>query len=218
MRSHSAAREVSDKTVTICPMNIEIDMSSSATMSPVARVSAWLRAAAGPAFSCRAVRMRSPKLASTAEVVAEGMAAALDGFDAVNRTNPPRDRRHVITHAFFKALLFLCSGAVLHSMHHEGNIWKMGGLARRLGITFLTFMAGTFALIGVPPFSGFFSKDEILWKAWSSPHGSVVIWGLGVLTAGLTAFYMFRLMGKTFYGESHVDPHVSTRSMNRRGR
>lgn len=108
---------------------------------------------------------------------------------------------HVITHAFFKALLFLGAGSVIHGMHEEQNILKMGGLRGKMKWTYLTFAAGWLAICGIPPFSGFFSKDEILWKAFSSSHGSVFLWGLGALTAVMTAFYMTRLFSLTFFGK-----------------
>lgn len=107
---------------------------------------------------------------------------------------------HLMTHAFFKALLFLGSGSVIHGMHHEQDMMRMGGLKKYMPWTCRTMWVGTLAIAGVPLLSGFFSKDEILWRAWSSPNGSGVIWGLGVVTAGLTAFYMFRLMFLTFHG------------------
>jgi NADH-quinone oxidoreductase subunit L len=107
---------------------------------------------------------------------------------------------HVITHAFFKALLFLGAGSVIHGMHEEQDILKMGGLKNKMPKTFLTFAIGWLAICGIPPFSGFFSKDEILWMAFSSPHGSVVLWGLGAMTAVMTAFYMTRLFYLTFLG------------------
>ncbi|MEO5970642.1 MAG: NADH-quinone oxidoreductase subunit L [Bdellovibrionia bacterium] len=109
---------------------------------------------------------------------------------------------HVITHAFFKALLFLGAGSVIHGMHEEQNILKMGGLKSKMPRTFLTFAIGWLAICGIPPFSGFFSKDEILWQAYSSPHGSVFLWALGAMTAVMTAFYMTRLFYLTFLGES----------------
>ena len=117
---------------------------------------------------------------------------------------------HVMTHAFFKALLFLGSGSVIHAMHHEQDMMKMGALRKKLPITYLTMMAGTLAIAGIPFFSGFFSKDEILWKAFSSPLGGGVFWALGFLTAGLTSFYMFRMMYLTFHGNSRVDSHLQS--------
>jgi NADH-quinone oxidoreductase subunit L len=123
---------------------------------------------------------------------------------------------HVLTHAFFKALLFLGAGSVIHAMHHEQDMRQMGGLRKKLPVTFLTMMIGAIAIAGLPPFSGFFSKDEILAHAFQY---SPVLWGIGVLTAFLTAFYMFRMMFLTFSGkyrgthheESHV--HESPKAM-----
>ncbi|MDG1177355.1 MAG: NADH-quinone oxidoreductase subunit L [SAR324 cluster bacterium] len=115
---------------------------------------------------------------------------------------------HVMTHAFFKALLFLGSGSVILAVHHEQDMRKMGALKNKLPITYMTMLLGTFAISGIPFFSGFFSKDEILWKAYSSPLGGPWLWGVGFLTAGLTAFYMFRMIYLTFHGESRVDSHT----------
>jgi NADH-quinone oxidoreductase subunit L len=125
---------------------------------------------------------------------------------------------HVITHAFFKALMFLGAGSVIHGMHEEQDILKMGGLRKYMKWTYLTFMAGWLAISGIPPFAGFFSKDEILWQSFSSPHGSVIFWALGLLTAVMTAFYMTRLFWLTFMGEPrfdshHVHPHESPMTM-----
>jgi NADH-quinone oxidoreductase subunit L len=114
---------------------------------------------------------------------------------------------HLMTHAFFKALLFLGSGAVIHAMHDEQDIQKMGGLKKYLPITYWTFVIGAIAISGIPPFAGFFSKDEILWKAFSSEHGSWILWLVGLFGALLTAFYMFRLVTLTFEGE----PRFSTK-------
>ncbi len=105
---------------------------------------------------------------------------------------------HLTTHAGFKALLFLAAGAVIHALHHEQDIWKMGGLAHRLPLTYGAFLAGTLALCGVPPFSGFFSKDAILALAWD--QGRPALFALGVGVAALTAFYMFRLLLVVFTG------------------
>jgi NADH-quinone oxidoreductase subunit L len=115
---------------------------------------------------------------------------------------------HLMTHAFFKALLFLGSGSVIHAMHHEQDMRKMGALKNKIPITFWTMAIGTVAIAGVPGLAGFFSKDEILWKAFSSSQGHIVLWILGAVVAGMTAFYMFRLLFMTFFGESHVDHHV----------
>jgi NADH-quinone oxidoreductase subunit L len=106
---------------------------------------------------------------------------------------------HLYTHAFFKALLFLGSGAVIHALAGEQDLRNMGGLRKALPITFWTFAIGTLAIAGIPPFAGFFSKDEILWKTYSSGH--FVLWLLAVVTAFLTATYMFRLLYLAFYGE-----------------
>ncbi|MFN6246213.1 MAG: NADH-quinone oxidoreductase subunit L [Chitinophagaceae bacterium] len=105
---------------------------------------------------------------------------------------------HVITHAFFKALLFLGAGSVIHAMHHEQDIRKMGGLKSKLPITHITFLIACIAIAGVPPFSGFFSKDEILAAAFAK---SPIYWALGVIGAAMTAFYMFRLYATTFLGQ-----------------
>jgi NADH-quinone oxidoreductase subunit L len=115
---------------------------------------------------------------------------------------------HLMTHAFFKALMFLGSGSVIHGMHEEQDIRKMGGLKKYMPITHFTFVLGWLAIIGMPPFAGFFSKDEILWQAYSSPRGHILLWVAGAVGAGLTAFYMTRLMALTFWGTSRVDKHV----------
>ncbi|NML19281.1 NADH-quinone oxidoreductase subunit L [Pseudoflavitalea sp. G-6-1-2] len=105
---------------------------------------------------------------------------------------------HVMTHAFFKALLFLGAGSVIHAMHHEQDIRNMGGLKKKLPITHLTFLIGCIAIAGIPPFSGFFSKDEILAAAYAN---NPIYWYLGVAGALMTAFYMFRLYATTFLGQ-----------------
>lgn len=105
---------------------------------------------------------------------------------------------HVITHAFFKALLFLGAGSVIHAMNHEQDIRKMGGLKSKLPITHITFLIGCIAIAGVPPFSGFFSKDEILAAAFEK---NKIYWVLGLVGAAMTAFYMFRLYATTFLGK-----------------
>jgi NADH-quinone oxidoreductase subunit L len=128
---------------------------------------------------------------------------------------------HLMTHAFFKACMFLGSGSVIHSMHHalhKGHLnddaqdmRNMGGLRKVMPITFLTFFVSTLAIAGIFPFSGFFSKDEILWKAFSNPyHGglNIVLWGTGAVAACFTAFYMFRLVFMTFFGECRINPKV----------
>jgi NADH-quinone oxidoreductase subunit L len=104
---------------------------------------------------------------------------------------------HLMTHAFFKALLFLGSGSVIHAMAGEQDMRRMGGLKKYLPVTFATMMIGTLAIAGIPPLSGFFSKDEILFRSFLS---NKLIWGLAVMTALMTAFYMFRLMSMTFFG------------------
>ena len=119
---------------------------------------------------------------------------------------------HVMTHAFFKALLFLGAGSVIHGMHEEQNIQKYGGLKKYLPRTYLTFFIATMAIAGVPGLSGFFSKDEILWNAYA--NGGFVFWLVGMITAMMTAFYMFRLLSLTFYGKErfdhhHIHPHES---------
>jgi len=111
---------------------------------------------------------------------------------------------HVMTHAFFKGLLFLCAGSVIHAMGGEQDMTKMGALRKHLPITFWTMLIATLAISAVPGFSGYFSKDLILEGAYESGH--VWLWGLGVLTAGITGFYMFRLIFMTFFGESRVEP------------
>ena len=114
---------------------------------------------------------------------------------------------HVITHAFFKALLFLGSGSVIQGMHHEQDMRRMGGLKKYMPITFATMLTGWLAISGIPIFAGFFSKDEILWKVWSAglfslpnPVWNKVLWFIGALTALLTAIYMTRMMVMTFWG------------------
>jgi len=123
---------------------------------------------------------------------------------------------HVMTHAFFKALLFLGSGSVIHGMHEEQDIQKMGGLAKHMPTTYKTWLVGTLAISGIPLFAGFFSKDEILWYGWL--NGSPLLWGVGALAALLTAFYMWRATALTFHGEerfdkTHIHPHESPSTM-----
>jgi len=123
---------------------------------------------------------------------------------------------HLITHAFFKALLFLGSGSVIHGMHEEQDITKMGGLKKYMKITFITFFIGSLAISGIPPLSGFFSKDEILYKVFT--NAGVFPYILVLITAGFTAFYMFRMVALTFYGKErfdhhHVHPHESPATM-----
>jgi NADH-quinone oxidoreductase subunit L len=118
---------------------------------------------------------------------------------------------HLMTHAFFKALLFLASGSVIHALSAEQDMRRMGGLKKDLPITYKTFLAGTLAITGIPLFSGFFSKDEILWKSFSSGHGHIIFWLVGVITAALTAFYMFRLLYLIFFGEGRYDRQTAER-------
>jgi NADH-quinone oxidoreductase subunit L len=113
---------------------------------------------------------------------------------------------HLITHGFFKGLLFLGSGSVIHAVHDEQDMNRMGALWRKIPITHWTMLIGTLAIAGIPPLAGFFSKDEILGEAFK--FGYVWLWAIGLTVAAMTAFYMWRLMGKTFYGESHVDPKI----------
>jgi NADH-quinone oxidoreductase subunit L len=127
---------------------------------------------------------------------------------------------HVFTHAFFKALLFLCAGSVIHAMSGEQDMQNMGGLASKIPVTYRTMLIGTIAIAGFPPLAGFFSKDEILWQAWSTQGGAFrVLWGIGFITALMTSFYMFRLIYLTFWSpkrmsheaEHHV--HESPKTM-----
>ncbi|HEY3333642.1 MAG TPA: NADH-quinone oxidoreductase subunit L [Candidatus Limnocylindrales bacterium] len=123
---------------------------------------------------------------------------------------------HLMTHGFFKGLLFLGSGSVIHAVHEEQDMNRMGALWRKIPITHWTMLVGTIAIAGIPPLAGFFSKDEILGEAFKFAWFDglaigYVVWGVGLVVAMMTAFYMWRLMGKTFYGESRVDPHVEPR-------
>ncbi|HWQ55306.1 MAG TPA: NADH-quinone oxidoreductase subunit L [Bryobacteraceae bacterium] len=126
---------------------------------------------------------------------------------------------HLFTHAFFKALLFLGSGSVIHAMSGEQDMRRMGGLRDKIPVTHWTMWVGSVAIAGIPGLAGFFSKDEILWQAWSAPGGSKLLWAVGITTAAMTAFYMWRLMNMTFYGRSRVSPeaaahlHESPRTM-----
>jgi NADH-quinone oxidoreductase subunit L len=113
---------------------------------------------------------------------------------------------HLMTHGFFKGLLFLGSGSVIHAVHEEQDMRRMGGLARKIPQTYLTMLIGAIAISGIPPLAGFFSKDEILGEAFKL--GFAWVWAIGIVVAVMTAFYMFRLIGLTFWGESRVDPHV----------
>jgi NADH-quinone oxidoreductase subunit L len=117
---------------------------------------------------------------------------------------------HVMTHAFFKALMFLGAGSVIHGMHHEQDMRRMGGLKKYMPYTYLTFLAGWLAICGIIPFSGFWSKDEILWSAASTRYVPVgwIVWLVGVIAATCTAFYMTRLVAMTFWGkERFLDGH-----------
>ncbi len=123
---------------------------------------------------------------------------------------------HVMTHAFFKGLLFLGAGAVIHGMHEEQNIKRMGGLRNYMPKTYFTFFIATLAIAGIPFFSGFFSKDEILWKVFS--NGNILLWLILVISAFCTAFYMFRLLYLVFFGKErfeshHIHPHESPKVM-----
>ncbi len=115
---------------------------------------------------------------------------------------------HLMTHAFFKACLFLGAGSVIHAMHHEQDMRKMGGLKQWMPLTFATFFISVLAIAGFPPFAGFFSKDEILWLAFTSEHGNKLVWFLALCGAGMTAFYMFRQLFMTFYGKCRADHHT----------
>lgn len=122
---------------------------------------------------------------------------------------------HLITHAFFKALLFLGSGSVIHGMHEEQDILKMGGLKDKMKITFITFFIGSLAIAGIPPLSGFFSKDAIIFETYKEIGIPLMI--IALITAGVTAFYMFRMVVLTFFGkpryDSNVHPHESPFTM-----
>jgi len=120
---------------------------------------------------------------------------------------------HLMTHAFFKGLLFLAAGSVIHAVGGNQDMRYMGGLKKYIPWTYRTMTAGTFAIAGIPPLAGFFSKDEILWKAFSSPQGSWVYWLIGLITAFLTSFYMFRLWFMTFFGEFKGD-HATSHGAN----
>jgi NADH-quinone oxidoreductase subunit L len=116
---------------------------------------------------------------------------------------------HVFTHAFFKALLFLGAGSVIHAMSGEQDMRNMGDLGHRTPATHITMFIATLAIAGIPPFAGFFSKDEILWQTWTSEHGAYIwLWVIGWGTALMTAFYMFRLMYLTFHGHPRMSHEV----------
>ncbi len=112
---------------------------------------------------------------------------------------------HLMTHAFFKDLLFLSAGSVIHALSGEQDMRFMGGLWKKIPITFWTMTAAVFAISGLFPFAGFFSKDAILVADFVSPHDGKMLWAVGLITAGLTSFYMFRLWFKTFFGESRFE-------------
>ncbi|HKM66248.1 MAG TPA: NADH-quinone oxidoreductase subunit L [Candidatus Acidoferrum sp.] len=114
---------------------------------------------------------------------------------------------HLMTHAFFKALLFLSAGSVIHAMSGEQDMWHMGGLSKKIKVTFVCMLFGTIAIAGFPPFAAFFSKDAILFAAYNSENGGKVLYGVGLLAAVLTSFYMFRLIWLTFFGEQRYDEH-----------
>ena len=118
---------------------------------------------------------------------------------------------HLLTHAFFKALLFLAAGSVIHALSGEQDMRKMGGLRKRIPVTFWTMTMGVIAIAGIPPLAGFFSKDEILFQAFTSPNPiGKLLWFVGLVTAGMTSFYMFRLWFKTFWGEERFEEHHDT--------
>jgi len=114
---------------------------------------------------------------------------------------------HLMTHAFFKGLLFLAAGSVIHAMGGEQDMMKMGGLAKKIPVTYWTMSIATLAIAGIPGFAGFFSKDEILEAAKSGPNANLILWLLGVAGAALTSFYMFRLIFLTFFGKPRFDEH-----------
>jgi NADH-quinone oxidoreductase subunit L len=123
---------------------------------------------------------------------------------------------HLMTHAFFKALLFLGAGSVIHSMNEEQDIRKMGGLAKAMPITYITFLIGSLALAGFPLTSGFFSKEAIIMASYHSAMGNIAFWALAIFTAGMTAFYSFRLFFSVFQGEIRTPgahPHESPITM-----
>jgi NADH-quinone oxidoreductase subunit L len=125
---------------------------------------------------------------------------------------------HLMTHAFFKALLFLAAGSVIHAMGGEQDMLKMGGLSKKIKWTYITMLTATLAIAGFPPLAGFFSKDSILLNAYQSENGGRILYAIGLLTALLTSFYMFRLIFLTFFGkerydEHHVHVHESPKSM-----
>jgi NADH-quinone oxidoreductase subunit L len=114
---------------------------------------------------------------------------------------------HLMTHAFFKALLFLAAGSVIHAMGGEQNMFKMGGLSKKIKWTYITMLTATLAISGFPPLAGFFSKDSILLNAFQNDNGGHVLYAVGLFTALLTSFYMFRLIFLTFFGKERYDEH-----------
>ena len=124
---------------------------------------------------------------------------------------------HLYTHAFFKALLFLGSGSVIHALSGEQDMRKMGGLKDKIPVTFRTMFVASLAIAGIPGLAGFFSKDEILWQVFSSPLGSKSVYVVGIVTAAMTAFYMWRLMFMTFYGASRADARTQEGAPDRSG-
>lgn len=119
---------------------------------------------------------------------------------------------HLVTHAFFKGLLFLAAGSVIHALGGEQDLRQMGGLRRATPITFWTMTAGVFAIAGFFPFAGFFSKDAILFEVFRSPNGGFFLWFIGIFTAFLTSFYMFRLWYLAFFGRSRAVAHTSSQA------
>jgi NADH-quinone oxidoreductase subunit L len=114
---------------------------------------------------------------------------------------------HLMTHAFFKGLLFLAAGSVIHAMGGDQDMRNMGGLRKKIPVTYWTMFIATLAIAGLPPFAGFFSKDEILFSAFAGPYANAVLYGLGLTAALLTSFYMFRLVFLTFFGSPRYDEH-----------
>ena len=114
---------------------------------------------------------------------------------------------HLMTHAFFKGLLFLAAGSVIHAMGGEQDMRQMGGLRKKIPVTYWTMLIATLAIAGFPPFAGFFSKDAILASAYSGPYANPILWAVGLAAAALTSFYMFRLIFLTFFGQPRYDEH-----------
>ncbi len=124
---------------------------------------------------------------------------------------------HLMTHAFFKALLFLAAGSVIHGLSGEQDMRVMGGLRKKMPVTFWTMTAGVLAISGIFPFAGFFSKDSILAAVFQSSHGGKVLWAIGLITAGLTSFYMFRLWYLTFFGNARSEERAAAHAAARHG-